>query len=44
LKLAFLEEAEGKVVNIGYDKEIRILELAKLVKMIRRYKEKGKGV
>jgi len=32
LKLAFLEEAEGEVVNIGSDKEITILELAKLVK------------
>jgi len=32
LKLAFLEEAKGEVVNIGADKEITILELAKLVK------------
>lgn len=32
LRLAFLEEAEGEVVNIGSDKEITILELAKLVK------------
>jgi len=32
LKLAFSERAEGKVVNIGSDKEITILELAKLVK------------
>jgi UDP-glucuronate decarboxylase len=34
LKLAFLEEAEGEVVNIGSDKEMTILELAKLVKEI----------
>ena len=32
LKLAFLEEAKGEVVNIGSDKEITILELAKLIK------------
>lgn len=32
LKLAFSEEADGEVVNIGSDKEITILELAKLVK------------
>ena len=32
LRLAFLEDAEGKVINIGSDKEITILELAKLVK------------
>jgi len=32
LKLAFSERAEGEVVNIGSDKEITILELAKLVK------------
>ena len=32
LKLAFSGEAEGEVVNIGSDKEITILELAKLVK------------
>jgi len=31
LKLAFLDEAKGEVVNIGSDKEITILELAKLV-------------
>jgi UDP-glucuronate decarboxylase len=34
LKLAFLEEAEGEVVNIGDDKEMTILELAKLVKKL----------
>jgi UDP-glucuronate decarboxylase len=32
LKLAFSERAKGEVVNIGNDKEITILELAKLVK------------
>ena len=32
LKLAFSEEAKGEVVNIGSDKEITILELAKLVR------------
>ena len=32
LKLAFLEEAKGEVVNIGSDKEMTILELAKLIK------------
>ncbi|NQE53595.1 GDP-L-fucose synthase [ANME-1 cluster archaeon GoMg3.2] len=32
LKLAFLDDAKGEVVNIGDDKEITILELAKLVK------------
>ena len=31
LKLAFLEEAKGEVVNIGDDKEMTILELAKLI-------------
>lgn len=31
LKLAFLDEAKGEVVNIGSDKEITILELAKLI-------------
>ncbi|MDI6810229.1 MAG: SDR family oxidoreductase [archaeon] len=31
LKLTFSERAEGEVVNIGSDKEITILELAKLV-------------
>ena len=31
LKLAFSERAKGEVVNIGSDKEITILELAKLV-------------
>jgi UDP-glucuronate decarboxylase len=31
LKLAFSERAKGEVVNIGNDKEITILELAKLV-------------
>ncbi len=31
LKLAFSERAEGEVVNIGSDKEITVLELAKLV-------------
>ncbi len=32
VKLAFLDEARGEVVNIGSDKEITILELAKLVR------------
>jgi UDP-glucuronate decarboxylase len=32
LKLAFFEGAKGEVVNIGDDKEMTILELAKLVK------------
>jgi UDP-glucuronate decarboxylase len=32
LKLAFLEEAKGEVVNIGSDTEITILELAKLIR------------
>jgi len=32
LKLAFLDEAKGEVVNIGNDKEMTILELARLVK------------
>ncbi len=32
-----------KVVKI-VEEQIRILELAKLVKMIKRYREKGKGV
>jgi len=32
LKLAFLDGAKGEVVNIGSDKEITILELAKLIK------------
>ncbi len=32
LKLAFLEEAKGEVINIGSDKEITILELAELIK------------
>ena len=32
LKLAFLDEAKGEVVNIGSDKEMTILELARLVK------------
>jgi len=32
LKLAFSERAKGEVVNIGSDKEITILELAKLVR------------
>jgi len=32
LKLTFSESAEGEVVNIGSDKEITILELAKLIK------------
>ncbi|MCD6202829.1 MAG: SDR family oxidoreductase [Methanophagales archaeon] len=32
LKLAFSERAEGEVVNIGNDREITILELAKLIK------------
>ena len=32
LKLAFFEDAKGEVVNIGSDKEITILELAKLVR------------
>lgn len=32
LRLAFLEEAKGEVVNIGNDEEIPILELAKVVK------------
>ena len=36
LKLAFSEEAKGEVVNIGSDKEITILELAKLVKELTR--------
>ena len=31
-----------KVVNT-VEEQIRILELAKLVKMIKRYREKGKG-
>ena len=34
LKLAFSEEAKGEVVNIGSDKEITILELAKLIKVL----------
>jgi len=34
LKLAFSEGAEGEAVNIGSDKEITILELAKLVNEI----------
>jgi len=34
LKLAFLEEAKGEVINIGSDKEITILELAELVKKL----------
>ena len=32
LRLAFLEDAEGEVINIGSEEEITILELAKLVK------------
>jgi len=32
VKLAFLEEAKGEVVNIGSDKEMTVLELAKLVR------------
>ena len=32
LKLAFSKRAEGEVVNIGSDREITILELAKLIK------------
>ena len=32
LKLAFSERAKGEVVNIGSDKEITILELAKLIR------------
>ncbi len=32
LRLAFLEEAKGEVINIGSDKEITILELAKLIR------------
>ena len=32
LKLAFFEDAEGEVVNIGDDNEITILELAKLIR------------
>ena len=32
LRLAFLEEAKGEVVNIGDDKEMTILELAKLIR------------
>ena len=32
LKLAFLDEVKGEVVNIGSDKEMTILELAKLIK------------
>lgn len=32
LKLAFLEKAKGEVVNIGDDKEMTILELAKLIR------------
>jgi len=34
LKLAFSERAEGKVVNIGSDKELTIIELAKLVNVL----------
>jgi UDP-glucuronate decarboxylase len=34
LKLAFSEGAKGEVVNIGSDKEITILELAKLIRGI----------
>lgn len=34
LKLAFSQEANGAVVNIGSDNEITILELAKLVKKL----------
>jgi UDP-glucuronate decarboxylase len=34
LKLAFSERAKGEVVNIGSDKEITIIELAKLVNEI----------
>ena len=32
VKLAFLDEAKGEVVNIGSDKEITILELANVIK------------
>ena len=32
LKLAFLEEAEGEVVNIGNEEEITIIELADMIK------------
>ena len=38
LKLAFLEEAKGEVVNIGSDKEMTILELAKLIKELTKSK------
>jgi UDP-glucuronate decarboxylase len=36
LKLAFSEGAKGEVVNIGNNKEITILELAKLVKELKK--------
>ena len=34
LKLAFSERAEGKMINIGSDKELTIIELAKLVNVL----------
>jgi len=34
LKLAFYENTEGEVVNIGSDKELTIIELAKLVNVL----------
>jgi len=34
LRLAYLEEAEGEVVNIGSNRETRIIELAELVKRL----------
>ena len=40
VKLAFLDEAEGEVVNIGSDKEMTILELAKLIKGLTKSKSK----
>ncbi len=38
LKLAFLEDGNGTVVNIGNDEEITILELAKVVKELTKSK------
>ena len=40
VKLAFLDEAKGEVVNIGSDKEMTILELAKLIKGLTKSKSK----
>jgi UDP-glucuronate decarboxylase len=40
VKLAFAERAKGEVVNIGNDREITILELAKLAKELTKREDK----